>query len=165
MLKKTKQNQHNNNTLYLPHIYSLKNTKDKLVLKELIENNPQLLILDEIESQVRELIKIRHPQKPLSEEEYQLEIQNHYYTEDNRDEYGVWVYYPWSDKLVNMIDEKEFVTVRTNRNQYKITPEEKQILSTKKICLIGLSVGQSIALTIAMERICGEIRIIYFDIL
>ena len=32
------------------------------------------------------------------------------------------------------------------------TAEEKEILSTKKIGLIGLSVGQSIAITLAMER-------------
>lgn len=62
-----------------------------------------------------------------------------------------------------MLDEQEFVEVRTNRNQYKITPEEQATLSVKKIGIIGLSVGQSIALTLAMERGFGELRLADFD--
>src|SRR5690606_25672346 len=80
-------------------------------------------------------------------------------------EYGVWVYYPWSHRLVHLLDEKEFVEVRTNRNQYKITPEEQALLATKKIGVIGLSVGQSIALSLAMERLFGELRLADFDVL
>ena len=45
--------------------------------------------------------------------------------------------------------------MRTNRNKYKITPEEEALLSKKKIGIIGLSVGKAIATTIAMERVCG----------
>src|SRR5690606_5917140 len=48
---------------------------------------------------------------------------------------------------------------------YKITPEEQEELRKKKIGVIGLSVGQSVSLTLAMERICGEIRLTDFDIL
>ncbi len=164
MLKKTKQNQHNNNALYLPQIYSLKNAKDKLALQELIDSTPGILILDEIESQVRELIKIRHPQKPLTEEEYQNEI-NKYFIRDHSDEYGVWVYYPWNMRLVHILDEDEFVELRTSRNMYKITPDELKQLRSKRVGVIGLSVGQMIAVTIAMERICGEIRMADFDTL
>ena len=61
------------------------------------------------------------------------------------------------------MDEEEFVEVRTNRNRYKITREEQEILRTKKVGVIGLSVGQSIALTMVMERTCGEIRLADFD--
>ena len=46
-----------------------------------------------------------------------------------------------------------------------ITVEEEELLATKKIGVIGLSVGKAIALTIAMERICGEIRIADFDVI
>lgn len=40
------------------------------------------------------------------------------------EEYGVWVYYPWSTRLVHLLDEAEFIELRTNRNKYKLTPEE-----------------------------------------
>jgi molybdopterin/thiamine biosynthesis adenylyltransferase len=65
---------------------------------------------------------------------------------------------------VHLLDEEEFIELRTNRNRNKITKEEQQILRTKKIGVVGLSVGQSIALTMVMERICGEIRLADFDV-
>src|SRR5690606_18884411 len=46
---------------------------------------------------------------------------------------------------------------------YKITPEEQQVLAGKKVGVIGLSVGQSVSLTLAMERGLGELRIADFD--
>jgi tRNA A37 threonylcarbamoyladenosine dehydratase len=66
---------------------------------------------------------------------------------------------------VHLLDEEEFITVRTSRNQYKITPGEKAILSGKKIGVIGLSVGQAVSVTLAMERICTELRLADFDLL
>jgi molybdopterin/thiamine biosynthesis adenylyltransferase/nitroreductase len=79
--------------------------------------------------------------------------------------YGVWVYYPWARRVIHLLDEPEFVAVRTSRNQYKITPAEQRTLATKRIGVIGLSVGQTIALALAMERSCGEIRLADFDTL
>jgi tRNA A37 threonylcarbamoyladenosine dehydratase/nitroreductase len=67
--------------------------------------------------------------------------------------------------MVHILDEEEFITVRTSRNQYKITPEEKAILAGKKIGVIGLSVGQAVSVTLAMERICTELRLADFDLL
>ncbi|MGB1031398.1 MAG: ThiF family adenylyltransferase, partial [Flavobacteriales bacterium] len=78
-------------------------------------------------------------------------------------DYGVWVYYPWLRKLVHLLDEKEFVECRTNRNKYKITAEEQEVLSKKVVGVVGLSVGQSVSLTMAMERSFGELRIADFD--
>lgn len=53
--------------------------------------------------------------------------------------------------------------MRTIRNKYKITEEEQLLLSKKKIGIIGLSVGQSVALGLAIERVFGELRIADFD--
>ncbi|GAC1382670.1 MAG: Rv1355c family protein [Ginsengibacter sp.] len=53
--------------------------------------------------------------------------------------------------------------MRTNRNYYKITPEEQNILAKKKIGIIGLSVGHSVAITLATERICGTLKLADFD--
>jgi molybdopterin/thiamine biosynthesis adenylyltransferase len=81
------------------------------------------------------------------------------------EEYGVWVYYPWSQRLVHLLDEHEFAQVRTDRNRNKITREEQALLATKKVGVIGLSVGQSVSLTMALERSFGEIRLADFDTL
>jgi len=152
------------NEILCPVFFKLEEESDSNNLHQLIKNNPQLVIIDEIKSQLEELIKLRHPQEKLTEEQLSQKIETHL-GQTKIDNYGVWVYYPWRNTLVHLLDEKEFVEVRTNRNQYKITPEEEEILATKKIGIIGLSVGKAIALTMAMERICGEIVLADFKVI
>ena len=131
-------------------------------LKDLLREKPQLQIYDTFESQVKELIKIENPGKQLSPAELQQLVQE-YFDGKNSDELGVWVYYPWADKVVHLLDEEDFIKVRTNRNIYKITPEELTVLRQKRVGIIGLSVGQAIALSIATERICSEMHLADFD--
>src|SRR5690606_3514442 len=50
-------------------------------------------------------------------------------------------------------------------NKFVITEAEQKTLQNKKIGIIGLSVGQSVALTLALERGCGELRLADFDTL
>lgn len=149
---------------FVPKFYRLSDKNEEQQLTQLIENNPQLVIIDEIESQLKELLKLKHPDRQLTSAELHSLVNKHV-GNITYDQYGVWVYYPWRNMLVHLLDEKEFVEVRTNRNQYKITPEEEEILATKKIGIIGLSVGKAIALTMAMERICGEIVLADFDVI
>ncbi|WP_052496575.1 ThiF family adenylyltransferase [Pedobacter lusitanus] len=148
-------------TIYRPVYFRLINPEEEESLKALIKSNPALTIYDTILSQLAELIKLNNPQKKLSPEESAELISKHAGTDT--DKYGVWVYFPWSNKLVHTLDEQEFAQVRTSRNIYKVTPEEIAVLQQKKIGIIGLSVGQSIALTLAMERTCGELRLADFD--
>ncbi|MCB0700239.1 MAG: Rv1355c family protein [Chitinophagales bacterium] len=149
--------------LFEPVFFRLNNSSDKEDLQNLLDKNDDIVVFDELESHLRELIKINNPSRKIKSEEYPALIQQHLGDTD-RYEYGVWVYFPWSKKLVHLLDEHEFVKVRTNRNKYKLTDKEQEFLKGKKIGIIGLSVGQSIALTTAMERICGEIRLADFDI-
>jgi hypothetical protein len=129
-----------------------------------LSNSPHINLFDTILDQLKELIKLRNPSKKLSSQEYEKEIQQ-IVGDQKTDNYGVWIYYPWNNSLIHTLDRDEFIEVRTSRNQYKITPNERNKLATQKIGVVGLSVGQSIALTIAIERICGEIRLADFDTL
>lgn len=152
------------NQVYHPTFFR---THDSLALNSLevlLESGEAIFVHDELEGQLRELIKMKSPSIKIKEEEYAGLIDSHLAGKDI-DKYGVWVYYPWSRRLVHMLDEEEFIQVRTNRNQYKITRVEQEILGTKTIGIIGLSVGQSIALTLAMERGFGELRLTDFDTL
>ena len=73
------------------------------------------------------------------------------------------MYYPWSCTLVHLLDAHEFGELRTNRNRHKITADEQAVLSAKRIGIVGLSVGQSVALTLTLERAFGELRLADFD--
>jgi molybdopterin/thiamine biosynthesis adenylyltransferase len=145
-----------------PIILRLDNQADKATFQKLFEDSKITFVCDEIYGQLQELIKCYNPSIKIKQDEYPQLIEKHLAGKDIR-EYGVWVYYPWNQRLVHLLDQEEFVEVRTNRNQYKITKAERNILSTKRIGIIGLSVGQSIALTLAMERGFGELRLADFD--
>jgi hypothetical protein len=149
--------------LYEPIFYRLKNDSNRKAFDNLLAEGKVLFLHDEIKSQLQELLKIQNPSISIKKEDYEdLIIQK--LNGGALADYGVWVYYPWSGRIVHLLDEDEFIEVRTNRNQFKITKAEQELLRKKKIGIVGLSVGQSIALTMAMERICGEIRLADFDV-
>lgn len=142
--------------------FRLSNLDDCKALEMLLNDRPNCVVLDELQSQLKDLIKLENPMLSLNESDYQEKISIKL-AGKTINEYGVWVYYPWKDELVHLLDEAEFVKVRTIRNAYKITPEEQELLGKMKIGVVGLSVGQSAALALAMERIGGELRIADFD--
>ncbi|RYE15176.1 MAG: hypothetical protein EOP34_04205 [Rickettsiales bacterium] len=148
--------------IYLPIILRIENFADRNVYISLLEKNMVSFVNDEIYEQLKELIKIENPSKSFNEDDLEKLIFKHI-KDTKLEEYGVWVYYPWIKHLVHTLDEEEFIKVRTNRNQHKITSEEQEVLNKKKIGIIGLSVGHSVALTLAVERVCGELRLADFD--
>lgn len=142
--------------------FRLQSPPQRTAFEEFLQTTPNIRVFDTIWQQVQELMKTRHPAERFTPEALQQKAAAHLGSCPAA-EYGVWVYYPWSNRLVHILDEAEFIEMRTSRNQHKITAAEINILATKKIGVIGLSVGQSAALTLAMERLCGEIRIADFD--
>jgi molybdopterin/thiamine biosynthesis adenylyltransferase len=153
----------NDSSVFRPQFYRLKNEEDRVSFLKLLDTNG-IQCYDYLFGTLQELIKTLNPSKKFNSQDLKSEALTHI-SPLTLEEYGVWVYYPWSNKLVHILDEEEFVHVRTSRNQYKITKEEQNILKQKKIGVIGLSVGQSVSLTLCMERICGEIRLADFDTL
>jgi tRNA A37 threonylcarbamoyladenosine dehydratase len=129
-----------------------------------IKEFPLTYVVDEIDSQVADLIKANHPELTFSKEELSTKVRE-FLPASEKDFYGNWVFYPWKNTLVHVLPEEEFIRIRTLRNNFKITPEEQKTLGKKKIGIVGLSVGQSVALAIALERGCGELRLADFDIL
>jgi len=148
-------------TIYKPVFFRLNDQEDEKRFNILLEKDSNIFVYDTLEGQLAELIKLSNPQKKLTKEESSQLVAAH--VNGDLKKYGVWIYFPWSNKVIHTLDEDEFIKVRTNRNVYKITTEEIETLKTKKIGIIGLSVGQSIALTLTMERTCGELRLADFD--
>ncbi|HEV7381369.1 MAG TPA: Rv1355c family protein, partial [Dyadobacter sp.] len=126
------------------------------------EKHPGISIVDLFASQKKELFKIQHPRSRFTAEEL-----DRMYTEWLKDKdpnlEGTWLFYPWSNKIIHILGEYEFVKLRTSRNHYKISPKEQEELSTKKIGIIGLSVGHAVAISIATERICNTLKLADFD--
>jgi len=149
---------------YQPLFFRLENSKDQEQLDHLLDSNPNITVFDEYNNQLEELVKSKTVKTKFDEATIQEAVIEYLGHEPSTKD-GVWVYYPWSFRLVHILSEQDFVDLRTNRNLYKITHEEREILSKKIIGVVGLSVGNSIAITMAMERLFGEIRLADYDIL
>lgn len=147
---------------YRPRIFRLPD--DEAALARLLEARPHIQVLDRLHHQLRELVKSLFPARKFTPNELEDGIVNHLGGRSLHT-YGSWVFYPWRDQLVHLLDAEEFAWVRTDRNRNKITREEQALLATKRVGVIGLSVGQSVSLTMASERCFGEIRLADFDTL
>ncbi|WP_437285735.1 Rv1355c family protein [Sorangium sp. So ce406] len=145
-----------------PRFFRPAREEDAEALERLLRDDARLQVSDAIDRQLADLVKTRHPSRTLGEQEIARLVEEHLRGAP-RQAYGVWVHYPWSRRLVHLLDEAEFVELRTNRNKYKISAEEQAALAGRKIGVVGLSVGQSVALTVALERSAGELRIADFD--
>lgn len=153
------------NEVFVPEFFRPgKSLSERQALQYLLQSGQVFRVHDELRSQIAELIKSLRPNLTWKGQELDNAIDNHI-GNVHSDDYGVWVFYPWSGRLVHLLDEEEFIEARTNRNRNKITREEQAILDQKKVGVIGLSVGSSVSLTMAMERMVGELRIADFDIL
>ncbi len=150
--------------IYRPIFYRIYNDEEERKLAQLLEEKPFIQLFDTIYNQLKDLVKSLNPSIVFNEITLKSAIDEYL---DGADpiKYGVWVYYPWLEKVVHILDEQEYILVRTTRNKQKITQAEQEILLNKTIGVIGLSVGQSVSLTLAMERGCGELRIADFDVL
>lgn len=76
---------------------------------------------------------------------------------------GNWVYYPWSGRFVHMIGEEAYFMLRTNRNRELVSTEEQTRLSTANIAIAGLSIGGSMATTLAQSGIGTSFILAEYD--
>lgn len=149
---------------FRPVLYRRSDPSQREALEELLRRSPGITVHDQLLPQLKELVRALNPSIAWTPAELERAALEHL-GGTAPEEYGTWVHYPWSHRLVHLLDETEFALVRTDRNRNKITREEQAVLATKRIGVIGLSVGQSAALTLALERGFGELRIADFDTL
>nr|MCU0374940.1 ThiF family adenylyltransferase [Chitinophagaceae bacterium] len=147
---------------YRPVILDLSKEGDNIYYKTIIEENPQCQLLDYYEHQQKELFKIENPSQPLNGTQLH-ELYEKFILNKDTATLGKWVYYPWLNKMIHLLDKEAFIALRTSRNQHKITADEQNTLSQKRIGIIGLSVGHAIAVTLAAERTAGVLKLADFD--
>ncbi len=107
---------------------------------------PGVVVVDRLAEQLRGLAAVRAPVPA-----------------DHRAEGDRWVHYPWRRTVVRVLGPVSFRALRLDRNRNKITPEEQDRLLRQRIGVVGLSVGHSIAYVLALEGLCGSLRLADFD--
>jgi molybdopterin/thiamine biosynthesis adenylyltransferase len=144
-----------------PLFFRLNHSSDRQLWEDLCTKESRVLLIDTIRDQVRELLHIEQAARIWNQEELEREVEAR--LGRNTDLYGCWIYYPWRNAAVHLLDEEEFFKVRTARNKHKVNQDEQRVLKGKKIGVIGLSVGHSVAMALALEGIGGELRLADFD--
>lgn len=114
-------------------------------LTELLAN-PAVTVIDHRAAMQRELTGLRPAATPA-----ELAEPSH------------WVFYPWRATLIHLPGPGGFRRLRGDRNRNKITAAEQEELRALTIGVVGLSVGHAIAHTLALEGLCGELRLTDFD--
>ena len=135
-------------SIFLPIVFTLGNEQGNSIFEKITNCHGEKITVDQYPLQKKELFKIREIKKQIDPNDVDR-IYLQWAEGKNLNEEGCWVFYPWLQRLIHILSREEFIELRTNRNQYKITPEEQKYLSEKIIGIIGLSVGHAVALTIA----------------
>ena len=127
-----------------------------------LSRDRHITLIDQIERQLADLALIRLPHH-ASARDRRAFIETAIRDAGGLAALGNWVYVPWEAKLVHLLDRDAYFEVITNRNIGKVTAAEQRTLRTKRIGVIGLSVGGEAAVTVAQEHLCGEIVLADFD--
>jgi len=150
-----------------PAIFDLNQKNDGTSIAKLFSENKIQHVVDDYNEQLHELFAVKNPSKifsPTFEEEFgsyisDLEKEKPFQCR------GKWVYFPWLSALVHILDENDFQLVRTARNKNLINAEEQEKFYNATIGIGGLSVGNSIALSIVLQGGGKRIKLADFDTL
>jgi molybdopterin/thiamine biosynthesis adenylyltransferase len=147
-------------SLFRAELLDAKHPEERRRLESLLAN-PRTRVSDTLREQLSELLSSREPPVALSETALAERVRQR--LAGRAWEYGVWAHYPWDERLVHVLPELEYFELRTDRNRHKITSAEQRRLRELRIGVIGLSAGQSIAITLAQEGIGSSYRLADFD--
>ncbi|WP_174186757.1 Rv1355c family protein [Nocardia barduliensis] len=74
-----------------------------------------------------------------------------------------WIYYPWRAAVIGLPGPRTFRAIRLDRNRNKLTGAEQDRLAERTIGIIGQSAGHAIAHLLALEGVCGGLRLADLD--
>lgn len=153
------------NTYQKPTIlYEGKYTIDDLT--KFREQNPIWSEHNIYENQLRELFEITYPHLRLSPV-YQAKLSKFIIekTKVGKNLSGNWIYFPWSGIFLHTVTKEEYYFLKTNRNKNIITDTEQKKLLDFTPGVVGLSVGNNIAMSLAHSGIGRKMKLAEGDVL
>ena len=85
-------------------------------MDELMSSGDVVFIHDTIDAQLRDLLKCRQPARPYTEDELKAAVVEALGGVSAQD-YGRWLFFPWSRRLVHLLPPDEYTEVRADRNR------------------------------------------------
>src|SRR3989344_8418058 len=132
-------------------------------LNGFVKKHPEISVINEIKRNFEELFLLRNPKYKFNRN-YQAEFEK-FYSQFDKDEFGNWFYFPWSNTLVRYLPEELHNELRTGRNKYLISEEEQSRFYNSTIAFLGLSVGSHVAIVTAMTGGAKRMKLADPDVL
>ncbi len=150
-LKKLLEQENSNKSQ--PLFFNLQKEKDQNNLKTFFSEGKIHHVIDDYAEQVKEVFQVKNPTLVYSSG-FANELEKHLAKLTEKIplwQHGQWVYFPWISTITHILDEDDFQLVRTARNRNLINTEEQKKFYNAVIGIGGLSVGNSVALAIALQ--------------
>lgn len=150
-----------------PTVFDLSAEADREALRALFAAGDVRYVRDDYEEQLREHFAFLNPtliMGPGLEEAY-VAHREALLRAAPLWQQGRWAYYPWRGTVVHVLEAEPFQQVRTSRNRNLITADEQRKFADAVVGIAGLSVGNSIALSIVLQGGANRIRLADFDLL
>jgi molybdopterin/thiamine biosynthesis adenylyltransferase len=132
-------------TGWRPIVLDVRRRADRHILANL-RADPGVDVLDAVARERAELQRLIPPAEP-----------------DVVEEPTCHVYLPWRRAVIHMLGPRAYRVLRLDRNRHRITREEQERLARQRVGVVGLSAGHAAAVTIALEGLCGELRLADYD--
>lgn len=136
-----------------PVILDLSLTPHRVRMKKLFKARQVLHVSDDYLEQLKEYFAFQNPTLVFSQQ-FPAEFKKYRRSLEKQAPihcHGRWVYFPWLFTAVHILAEDAFYEVRTMRNRNLITAAEQKKFYNATVGIAGLSVGNSVALAIALQ--------------
>lgn len=150
-----------------PIFFNLRNARDRNSLNKLFQSNNIKTVRDEYLLEEEEYYAVTHPFLVYLRD-FKKNFLTHIATLEKKAplwQHGRWVYFPWNFTLIHILEEEAFYQVRTARNRDLITDKEQYAFYHSCVGIIGLSIGHSVALALALQGGARHMKLIDFDTL
>jgi len=139
-----------------PLLFRLAKDEDKAALEALLQSGKVRSVMDPVECIANNLFELEHPSQKKDEAARKAFLEQERFQSEN---FGVWVFFPWSGELVRYPEEEDYYHLRTYRYRNLLTKEELETLRHKRCAVIGMSVGSNVALTLIRNGLCGAVAL------
>ncbi len=153
---------HTENSIYKPEIFNATIPSDQKKIENLFGEQKIVYVINDLESQEKELQVTRHPE--LMKQAMSLHETSRG-SERQKIDGGRWIYYPWRRTIVHCLPPENYETVRLARNRDLITVEEQEKVRDARISVLGLNVGYSGAIALALGGVGSHFDLVDLDTL
>lgn len=147
-----------------PTVISMDKHTSTNTLKSLISNNKIVEVVDNYGEQYAELLLSKNAH--LYQANYSVQVSSiaelltEHYGSKAAWQKGTWVYFPWTQKLIHVLGQKNFEELRTIRNRDLITNDEQHKLLEFEVGCFGMSVGSASAQALGITGISRKMKLI-----